>query len=161
MWRLIYGLSIPNIGLESAKNLAKQFPDLIALEAATLEQLQTIPLIGLQSAQSILEFFKLPANKEILQVLNKMGFSSPQSPILSSWQGKIFVITGSLSTMTRSEIRNRIESLGGSVSETVSNKIYALIAGDKPGDKFQKAQKLNLPIWNETTFLEELDRAAN
>ena len=63
--------------------------------------------------------------------------------------------------MTRSEARKQIESLGGSVSETVSNKIYALIAGDKPGDKLQKAQKLNLSIWNETTFLEELKRATN
>ena len=161
LWRLIYGLSIPNIGLESAKNLAKQFSNLTALEAASLDELQTISLIGLQSAQSILEFFKLPANKPILQVLSKIGFSSPQSPTLSPWQGKTFVLTGSLSQMTRSEARKQIESLGGSVSETVSNKIYALIAGDKPGDKLQKAQKLNLSIWNETTFLEELKRATN
>ena len=161
LWRLIYGLSIPNIGLESAKNLAKQFSHLTALETASLEDLQTIPLIGLQSAQSILEFFKLPANKPILQVLNKIGFASSLSPTLSPWQGKIFVLTGSLPQMTRSKARNHIERLGGSVSETVSNKIYALITGDKPGDKLQKAQKLGLPIWNETTFLEELDRATN
>lgn len=54
--------------------------------------------------------------------------------------------------MTRSEARKQIESLGGSVSETVSNKIYALITGDKPGDKLKKAQKLGLPIWTETIF---------
>lgn len=159
--RLIYGLSIPNIGLESAKNLAKRFPNLTALETATLDELQTIPLIGLQSAQSILEFFKLPTNKQILQILSKIGFSTSQFPNLSPWQGKSFVLTGSLTQMTRSEARKQIEILGGSISETISNKIDALIAGDKPGDKFQKAKKLNLPIWNETTFLEELDRATN
>ena len=161
LWRLIYGLSIPNIGLESAKNLAKQFPNLIALEMATLEELQAIPLIGLQSAQSILEFLKLPTNKQILQILNKIGFSSSHSPTLSPWQDKLFVLTGSLKQMTRSEARKQIEALGGSVSETVSLKIHALITGDKPGDKLQKAQKLNLPIWTETTFLEELHRATN
>lgn len=159
--RLIYGLSIPNIGLESAKNLAKQFTCLAALEAATLEELQTVPLIGFQSAQSILEFFKLPTNKQVLQTLAQINFSVLISPSKLPWYEKTFVLTGSLTHMTRSEARKQIESLGGSISETVSHKVYALIVGDKPGDKLQKAQKLGLPIWNEMTFKEELNRATN
>lgn len=161
LWRLIYGLSIPGIGLESAKNLSKQFNSLVELETATLEKLQTIPLIGLQSAQAIVQFFKLPANKEILNALAKIGFFTIQDDSVSPWKNKTFAFTGSLSQMTRSEASNRIEALGGSISNTVSNKLYALIVGEKPGDKFQKAKNLDIRIWDESNFIEELKRATN
>ncbi len=161
LWRLIYGLSIPGIGLESAKNLSKQFNSLVELEAATLEKLQTIPLIGLQSAQAIVQFFKLPANKEILNALAKIGFFTTRDDSVSPWENKIFAFTGSLSQMTRSEASSRIEALGGSISNTVSNKLCALIVGEKPGDKFQKAKNLGILIWDESNFIEELKRATN
>lgn len=158
LWRFIYGLSINGIGIESAKNLSIAFPTLDALWSASLDQLQSVPLVGHCAAQSIQSFYANAANRKVLEALNQVGFSLTieHSSENLAWSGKTFVLTGSLQKLTRSEAKQRIEQLGGKVSESVTLKTFAVIVGENPGDKLKKAQTLNIPIWDETLFLKEL-----
>ena len=158
LWRFIYGLSINGIGMESAKNLAQKFPTLEALWSASLEALQAVPLVGHCTAQSIRGFYANMANRKVLEAFDGIGLSLTVEPLDERlpWSGKTFVLTGSLQQMTRHEAKQRIELLGGKVSESVTAKTFAVIVGEHPGDKLQKAQALNVAIWDETQFLEAL-----
>lgn len=160
LWQFIYALSINGIGVEIAKNLAIHFKSLDALKSASIEDLQSVPLVGPCAAQSIHHFFITPNNLKVLDELNKVGFIlSVESENIGPWYGKTFVLTGSLEQMSRSEAKKRIESLGGKVSENVSSKTFAVIVGEAPGDKLKKANNLSVSIWNETQFLNQLNDA--
>lgn len=159
LWRFIYALSIPSIGSESAKNLANHFKTWEAFLAASLDALQAVPLVGEQSAQAIIQFFKNEDNLAVTKALKEAGivlYTKQDSD--QPWLGKIFVVTGTLSQLTRSQTKEKIEALGGRTSDTVSSKIFALIVGENPGEKLKKAQVLSIPIWDEKTFLEALKR---
>lgn len=159
LWRFIYGLSINGIGMESAKNLVKAFPTLEALWSASLEQLQQVPLVGHNTAQSIQSFYANATNRNVLEALQQVGLSLTVENLGEQlpWSGKVFVLTGSLQKMTRSEAKHRIEQLGGKVSESVTSKTFAVVVGENPGDKLKKAQALNIPIWDEAHFEEALN----
>ena len=161
LWRFIYSLSINDIGVESAKNLAKAFPNLEDLWNATQEQLQSVPLVGPRTAQSIQCFYANAANRKILEKLKQVGFSltveNQNEPLI--WNGKTFALTGTLQSIPRSAAKYRIEQLGGKVVENITPKLSAVIVGESPGNKLKKAQSLNLPLWNESYFLEALKNA--
>ena len=159
LWRFIYGLSINGIGMESAKNLAKAFPTLEALWSASLEQLQQVSLVGHNTAQSIQSFYANATNRNVLEALQQVGLSLTVENLGEQlpWSGKVFVLTGSLQKMTRSEAKHRIERLGGKVSDSVTSKTFAVVVGENPGDKLKKAQTLNIPVWDEAHFEEALN----
>ncbi len=160
LFRLIYALGIRFVGEGVANILAKQFKSLITLMKATKEELTSIYEIGDKIAQSIVDFFNDPKEREILEKLIKYGLNIElKEPITEgkTLEGLTFVLTGELSSYTRSEARAKIEELGGKVATSVSKKIDYVVVGSNPGSKFTEAKKLNLQILNEEDFLKMLN----
>lgn len=164
-WRLINGLGIPNIGETTAKDLAKKFRSLDALMAATKEELESIDGIGEVVAASISEFFLNPQNREHCAALITAGVNSQaethnaQSDAASRvFEGKTFVLTGTLPTLKRDEAKKLIEDRGGKVSGSVSKKTSVVLAGEEAGSKLDKARELGIEIIDEAEFLKRLGR---
>lgn len=157
--RLIFALGIPNVGEKTAKILAMEYETLENLMKATEEDLTEIYDIGSIIAKSIIEFFEKETNQNMIKRLQAHGlnmeYTGKKKKVAEDFYGKTFVITGTLTKYTREEVESKIELLGGKASSSVSKKTSALILGENPGSKYEKAVKLEVPIWDET-LLEEL-----
>ena len=151
--RLLFGLGIPNVGEKTSKILAARYETLDNLMNATFEELNQIPDIGEIIAKSIIDFFQNEKNRDIIEELKElkvgMEYTGPKVVINENFNGKIFVITGTLTKYTRDEVEEKIENLGGKTSSSVSKKTSAVIVGENPGSKYTKAVELGIPIWNE------------
>ena len=161
--RLLFALGIRHVGAKTAKILARQFKTMDNLINATYEELNTINDIGDIIAKSIVEYFKDEDNITLINKLKEnnvnMTFDNSNYHESELFAGKTFVLTGTLINTTREEATFLIESLGGKVSGSVSSKTSAVIVGDAPGSKYQKALKLNIPIWNEEEFLQNINES--
>lgn len=159
--RLIFGLGIPNVGEKTAKLLAMEFETLDKLMEQTEEKLTEIPDIGDIIAKSIVEYFEKEQTKAIIENLRErnlnFNYTGEKQQKAEDFYNKTFVITGTLTKYTREEIEEKIILLGGKASSSVSKKTAALILGENPGSKYEKALKLEIPIWNEED-IEELFR---
>jgi DNA ligase (NAD+) len=158
--RFIFALGIRNVGETTAKDLAKHFGTLDALIAADEHSLLRVPDVGPIVAASIARFFAQPINREIVDQLRAAGVSWPQSAPSADataatlpLAGKVFVLTGTLPTLSREDAQARIEALGGKVSSSVSKKTHYVVAGSEAGSKLEKAQTLGLTILDEAQFL--------
>ena len=151
--RLLFGLGIPNVGEKTSKILAARYETLDNLMNATFEELNQIPDIGEIIAKSIIDFFQNEKNRNIIEELKElkvgMEYTGPKVVINENFNGKTFVITGTLTKYTRDEVEEKIENLGGKTSSSVSKKTSAVIVGENPGSKYTKAVELEIPIWNE------------
>lgn len=151
--RLLFGLGIPNVGEKTSKILAARYETLDNLMNATFEELNQIPDIGEIIAKSIINFFQNEKNRDIIEELKElkvgMEYTGPKVVINENFNGKTFVITGTLTKYTRDEVEEKIENLGGKTSSSVSKKTSAVIVGENPGSKYTKAVELGIPIWNE------------
>lgn len=152
--RLIIGLGIHGIGEVSAGDLAKHFKSLDALAQANLEELQTIPGIGPNTADSIVHWFNQTQNQATLQRLKSYGIwpiiqDQPKTENPKPLGGLTFVITGTLPNMTRDEAKQLIESNGGKTSGSVSKKTNYLLLGENPGSKLDKALELGIKTISE------------
>ncbi len=151
--RLLFGLGIPNVGEKTSKILAARYETLDNLMNATFEELNQIPDIGEIIAKSIIDFFQNEKNRDIIEELKElkvgMKYTGPKVVINENFNGKTFVITGTLTKYTRDEVEEKIENLGGKTSSSVSKKTNAVIVGENPGSKYTKAVELGIPIWNE------------
>ncbi len=160
LWRLICALGIKHVGAAAAKDLARSFRSLNRLADTPFEQLIAIDGIGEVMAQSIIEFFKNTDNQILLEEFDSLGIS-PELEINESigtpWAGKIFVLTGTLSLMTREEAGSRIEALGGKATSSVSKRTTYLVAGPGAGSKLDKAKKLGVPVLDEPGFFALLE----
>lgn len=145
MARLIAALSIPQVGEETAIDIAKYIPD---IEKASFEQLQSIYGVGDVVARSVVEWFAVKKNKDLYHRLLKQ-ITITKEKVSSKLAGKTFVLTGSLSA-PRDEIQNKIRSLGGDVSSSVSSKTSYVVAGENAGSKLDKAIELDIPTLSET-----------
>jgi len=157
--RLIFGLGIRHVGSKTAKILAKHYTDIENLMLATYEQLININDIGEVIAKSIVDYFK--KNKEVIEKLKKYNVNTKflgKVNIDEEFNLKTFVLTGTLLSITRNEAKEKIESLGGKVSGSVSKKTDVVIVGDSPGSKYTDAIKLGIKIWNEDDLLEKLKK---
>ncbi len=154
--RFIYALGIRNVGEETALDLAKHFNKLEKLEKAKLEELEKIQDIGPVVAKSIYKWFRQERNREFLEKLEKVGVKIEKLETSRKLQGKTFVLTGGLESMTRDEAKEKIRELGGDISESVSKKTDYVIIGLEPGSKYDKAKKLGIKIINEKEFLKLL-----
>ena len=154
--RFIIGLGILHVGEETAEDLALHFGSLEKLARASKEELELIPNIGGVVAESIYNWFCQPYNKKLLNKLQAR--LKIQSPKLRSQKlrGKTFVLTGTLDSLSREEAKQKIRSLAGRASESISKEIDYLVAGEEPGSKLDKAKKLGVKIINEKEFLELL-----
>ena len=159
--RLIFGLGIPGIGAKNAKLLASAYHDMQGLENATYEDLISIKDIGDILAHNIVNFFANPSNLELIHTLEDLGvnmkYLGAEAKINENFTDKKFVLTGSISFMSRDEIKELIESYGGKCIDSVSKKTDVVIVGEAPGSKYTKAQELGIPIWNEEKFKEIVD----
>jgi len=153
--RLIYGLGIRHVGTTVARDLAIHFASLDELQQAQLEQLTSIDSIGPKIAESVVDFFKIPKNREIIQRLKQAGlvtFGTLPERVSNAFEGKIIVLTGTLETMTRGEAEALIRSHGGKTSSSVSKSTSFVVAGEAAGSKLDKAQSLGIPILSEMDF---------
>ena len=158
--RLLFGLGIPHVGAKTAKILAKKYKDLDNLMNATVEELTTIPDIGEIIAKSVVEYFNDNHHRSVVEELKEIGLNTKylgqEVEENSEFNGKTFVLTGSLQLFTREEAEEKIEQLGGKASSSVSKKTSAVIVGENPGSKYDKAKELGIPIWTEEEFKEKL-----
>ncbi|GAB4281640.1 MAG: NAD-dependent DNA ligase LigA [Opitutales bacterium] len=160
LWRLIHGLGIPNVGAQTAKDLARHLHSLQALIDANKEALNAIDGIGPTIIQSISSFFANHENQKIIERLLKAGLKTEENPQPGNTQqvlqGKTFVITGTLPNLSREEAKEKIEAAGGKVSSSISKKTDYLLCGASPGSKHTKAETLGTPILDETAFIKLL-----
>lgn len=159
--RLLFGVGISGIGAKNAKLLASRYKTIENLENATYEELVSIRDIGDILAHNIVNFFANPKNQELINTLNDLGINmeylGEEQKTNENFTNKKFVLTGTISFMTRDEIKSLIESYGGSESGSVSKKTDVVIVGSEPGSKYDKALSLGIEIWNEEKFKEIVD----
>ena len=152
---VIYALGIRNVGVRASKLLAKQYKNIEALMKADSQSIAKIDDMGLITANSIVEFFSLERNIRLIEKLKSAGVKMDYTDdiIDNRLDGKIFVLSGGLDSMSRDEASIKIEMLGGKTSTSVSKKTDYLVLGDKPGSKLKKAQQLGVTIIDEEQFL--------
>lgn len=152
--RFLVGLSIPQVGEETAQMLADYFKDIESLINATKEELEVLNEIGPIVALAIVEFFNTPHNKKIVNDLlsvvtieykkNKKGNKN--------FENKVFVLSGTLPTLSRDEAKEYIRNNGGKVSSSVSKQTSYLLLGDNPGSKYDEAVALGVAVIDESQF---------
>jgi DNA ligase (NAD+) len=151
--RFIYALGIRHVGEATAKELASHFGRLDALLDASEEQLLEVADIGPVVARSVRTFLSDPLNIELIEQLRAAGVSwaesTPRESAPKSLQGKTFVLTGTLPTLTRDEAAELIELAGGKVAGSVSKKTSFVVAGEEAGSKLAKAEQLGIPVLDE------------
>ena len=160
--RFLFSLGIREVGEATATSLASNFGSLKNLMAASEEELVKVPDVGPIVAGRITAFFNEPHNKKVVTALRKNGVNWPEQKQRAApgpLDGLSFVLTGTLSTMTREEAKERIIGLGGRVTGSVSKKTDYLVAGAKPGSKLKKAKQANVEILNEVDFSKLMQRA--
>jgi DNA ligase (NAD+) len=166
--RFIYALGIRNVGEATAKDLARHFGGLSAIEVAGVEELQQVPDIGPIVAESILNFFAESHNVETIAQLiapEEQGGAGihwdEHEPSVRGgvFSGKTLVLTGTLPNLTRDEAKMMIEAAGGKVSGSVSKKTDFVVAGAEAGSKLEKAQELGVDVINEAELLRLLSEA--
>lgn len=153
--RVIYGLSIPNVGERLATTLADHFGSMDALKAASVEDLMEAPDVGPKVAQSIREFFEEPQNLKLIERLRKAGVQFEQKQRRKRdgpLAGKTFVLTGTLEKHSREDAQRMIEEAGGKVTSSVSKKTDYVIVGVDPGSKLAKAKSLGVQTIDEQGF---------
>jgi DNA ligase (NAD+) len=165
-WRAIHALGIPNVGMQTAKDLARHFKSMDALEAAQPGDLlvtkvgkkggvsyeSVISGVGIEVSESILSFFSDPNHRDWVKAMRAAGLNLIEAAAAGSVDGvagKTFVLTGTLPTLGRDEARDMIEKAGGKVSGSVSRNTHYVVAGEEAGSKLTKAQELGVAILDE------------
>lgn len=157
--RLIFALGIRHVGEKAAADLAERFGSLDALVKASEAELMEVPEVGPAIAESVVDFFREPANVECVEKLKAAGVNTvvdkgatPEGP--APFEGKTFVFTGTLSSMGRKDAEALVESLGARASGSVSRKTDYVVVGEDAGSKRDKAVQLGITILSEEEFLD-------
>lgn len=157
--RLITALGIPSVGEVLANDLARAFPDLDALSKATVEDLMRLDGVGPSTAAAIVDWFSLPTNQNVIQKfrlfgvwpVNKSKQAGSGGPL--PLEGMTIVVTGTLPTYSREQVKELIQNHGGKVTDSVSKKTTYLVAGESAGSKLEKARSLGVPVIDEAGLL--------
>jgi len=157
--RAIYALGIPGVGETLAQKMADDVKSLEGLLKVKRDHLIAIEDIGEIVADSIIKFRDENKN-EIKKLSGVLEFQKVKRGV-GPWAGKIFVLTGGLDSMSRSDAKAKIEALGGTSQSSVTKATSTVIVGADPGSKLDKAKKLGLPTWDEKKFLSELKRLSS
>ncbi len=151
--RLLFALGIREVGEVTARALARHFRDLDSVQSADTEELEAVPDIGPVMARHIREFFDEKHNLEVISRLLAHGVEWTAEPGSEAGekplQGNVYVLTGALDSMPRSQARKRLEALGAKVTGSVSKNTTAVIAGIEPGSKLERARELGVEIFDE------------
>ncbi len=158
LYRLIFGLGIRHIGEKAAKILAAHYKNIDNLTLATTEEMTQLSDFGAIMADSVAEFMKQPQNIEFINRLKEAGVSCVDNTDTENtdkrFEGKVFVLTGTLEKYKRSEAAEIIEKLGGKTSSSVSKKTSYVLAGAEAGSKLDKANSLGITVISEDEFEE-------
>ena len=166
LWRAIHALGIPNVGMQTAKDLSRHFKSMDKLESAQPGELlltkvgkkggvsyeSVISGVGIEVSESILSFFSDPNHRDWVKAMRQAGLNLTEAAAAGSVEGvsgKTFVLTGTLPTLGRDEARDLIEKAGGKVSGSVSKNTHYVVAGEEAGSKLTKAQELGVAILDE------------
>lgn len=159
LWKFLYALGIREVGEATAKSIASHFGSLEAISQADEEALIAVPDVGPVVSGHIRSFFDQKHNIETLEALKSAGVQWQEEEITASekpLKGETWVLTGSLSAMTRDEAKSRLESLGAKVAGSVSAKTACVVAGEAAGSKLIKAETLGVPVLDDSAFIEFL-----
>ncbi len=153
--RFLFALGIRHVGELSAQDLAEHFGSLEKIKKTSLEELENIEGVGEKVAKSIYVWFHNKKNLNFLKRLKDVGITikPPEVKKKGELAGKTFVLTGSLEKYSRDDAKRVIQSLGGKVSTSVSRSTDFVVAGNKPGSKYDKAKKLGIKTIDEFEFL--------
>lgn len=161
--RLLFALGIASIGSESAEWLSRRFSSLSGVMNATEDELLGIDGIGPVVASTLVDYFAIEQNRQLIEDLIELGINpiddTPEPSADHPANGVTFVVTGRLETMSRSEAQNRIKSLGGKATGSVTGKTNYLVAGAEAGSKLDKAQRLGVHVLDETEFIAFMDES--
>lgn len=160
--RVLLGFGIRFVGERTAQLLASQFGGIDALMAATREELEAVNEVGPKVAEAIADFFAVDRNRELVERLKAAGLTMTAEKRVTSdtLAGLLFVLTGSLPTLTRESAKEQIEAAGGRVSGSVSKKTSYVVAGEEAGSKLEKAQALGVAVLDEAGLLQLLAKGA-
>jgi DNA ligase (NAD+) len=163
--RLLFALGIFHVGSEVAELLAQRYSNLEQIMAAPADELTGIAGIGPKIAESITEYFAVEDNRRVIEKLRQAGVKLHQeAPVRNTddlpWSGLTFVVTGTLSSMTRRDAEGRVKSLGGAAVSSVTRKTNYLVAGESAGSKLTTAERLGTPVLDEDAFLKLLENPA-
>jgi len=153
--RLFYALGILFVGERTGQLLAEHFSSLEELARATQEQLEEVPEVGPKVANSIVQFFSEPANRQLIKKLDKAGVRptvAKREVKSDKLAGKSFVFTGGLANRSREDAGELVKQHGGTVSSSVSKKTHYVVVGTEPGSKYDRAKELGVPILSEGEF---------
>lgn len=157
---LLFAFGIRHVGKKMSQILARKYENIDNIINASFEELAAIPTIGDKIATSITEFMSKEENIEMIEQLKKYGLNmnylGEKVVEDSNFSSKTFVLTGSLSKLTREDAGTEIENRGGKVTSSVSKKTDVVIVGENPGSKYDKAKELNIEIWTEKEFIDKL-----
>jgi DNA ligase (NAD+) len=158
LFRVLYGLSIPDVGWVTAQQLARHFRDVDRLMEARQEEIQEAEGIGPERAGAIAEWFAEEENRKLVEELRELGLrleiGEEDRPVEGPLTGSTYVITGTLEAFSRDEAAARLEALGAKVGDSVSSKTTALIVGESPGgSKVKGAQKHGTTVLSEEELL--------
>jgi DNA ligase (NAD+) len=155
LWRLVAGLGVRHIGVQTAQDLCSHFGSLDALMKATSEELDAIEQVGEKLAVEIYEYFHDERNIAIIKELLSAGVK-PELPQKKKAEGKLagktIVVTGTLQNFTRQQIEEAIRNAGAKASSSVSKSTDFVLAGDSPGSKLDKARQLGVKVITEKEF---------
>lgn len=159
--RVLYGLGIRLIGTSNAQLLSEEFPTVDALAAATAEQISSVFGIGDEIARSVVQWFEIESNRALIERLRSAGLQfvgerEDKTALVAALVGKSFVVTGTLPTLKRDQVKTMIRNAGGKVSESVSKKTDYLVVGEDAGSKLEKARSLGVTTLTESELLELL-----
>ncbi len=158
--RLVYALGIPHIGAKAAQLLCAGFPSMERVMSAAVEELAEINGFGGVMAEEIVDFFSHSAARELVERLASLGVNMQareREQAGSLLEGKTFVLTGTLPTLSRKEASDIIQRNGGKVTGSVSKKTSYVLAGEDPGSKLEKAESLGIPVLSEDELMAMLN----
>lgn len=158
--RFVYALGIAQVGESTARNLAMRFRDIEALRRADKEALQAVPDVGPIVAEQVVTFFQQAENEHVIDSLLAAGVHWPVEQTVrasNALEGQTWVLTGTLSSLTRSEAKARLLALGAKVAGSVSKHTTCVVAGDEAGSKLAQANELGVKVIDEVAFLALLD----
>jgi DNA ligase (NAD+) len=160
--RFLYSLGIPEVGTQTARDLARHFGSLNAVLSAGREELEAVPGIGPKVAEAVSDFLESPGTRRIIDELRKRGLKllETEASGAGEFADLTFVFTGALESMSRSAAEDLVRSQGGRTSSSVSAKTDYLVAGSDPGSKHAKALELGVTILSEAEFLKMLPPGA-
>ncbi len=159
--RLLFALGIRHVGDGVAELLARRFGTMEALTAASAEVIGEVRGVGPAIAAAVAAFFHEERNRQLVRRLAAAGVRMDEPVKVTAggvFDGQTFVLTGTLPKLSRAEATRLIVQAGGAVTGSVSKKTAAIVSGDEPGSKLEKAKQLGIPVWDESELLKRLGR---